>query len=98
MKVATDPQQLLRKMRRNIKQQKQKLISMIELPPLYDESGENSGNRIHQRRSIINELDLIKARVHQVMPCSVCVYIHTYTGELAVLQIVHVCYADNTKL
>ena len=79
-------------MRRNIKQQKQKLISMIELAPSYDEQSENSGNRIHQRRSIINELDLIKTRVHQVM--CLC----AYTGELAVLQIIHACHTDNTKL
>ena len=46
---------------------------MIEPPPT-DESGENSGNRIHQRRSIINELDLIKARVDQVMPPCMCYY------------------------
>ena len=82
-------------MRRNIiKQQKQKLISMIELPPLYDEPGENSDTRIHQRRNIINELELIKARVHQVT----ILCMHIYIGKVAVLQIVHVCYTDSTKL
>lgn len=64
---------------------------MIEPPT--DESGEYSGNRIHQRRSIINELDLIKARVDQVMPLCACAII-------TVLQVVHAWHicTDNTKL
>ena len=56
-------------MRRIIKKQKQieKPISMVEPPPR-DESAESActDNRIHQRRRIINELDLIKQRVNQV--------------------------------
>ena len=56
-------------MRRIIKKQKQieKPISMVEPPPC-DESAESActDNRIHQRRRIINELDLIKQRVNQV--------------------------------
>ena len=56
-------------MRRIIKKQKQieKPVSMVEPPPC-DESAETActGNRIHQRRRIINELDLIKQRVNKV--------------------------------
>jgi len=47
------------------KKQKQKPVLMELLPP-NDESEENGGNRIQQRRNIINELDQIKDRVHQV--------------------------------
>ena len=39
--------------------------SMVEPPPCED-SAENADNRIHQRRSIMNELDLIKQRVNKV--------------------------------
>lgn len=47
------------------KKQKQKPITMVEPLP-YSEPEENNVNRVHQRQIIINELDLIKARVDQV--------------------------------
>lgn len=61
-------------MRRSIKEQKQKPILMVDPPP-YDESVESIGNRLHQRRNIIDELDLIKARVNQVASYASCVHI-----------------------
>ena len=48
------------------KKQKQKPLAMIEPPPPCDEPGE-SKNRLHQRQKILNELDLIKARVDEVL-------------------------------
>ena len=48
------------------KKQKQKPIQMIEPLPSY-EPVENDVNRLHQRQKIMNELDLIKARVDQVL-------------------------------
>lgn len=41
-------------------------MEMLECQP-YDEPVERIGNRVHQRQNIINELDLIKARVDQVL-------------------------------
>ena len=47
------------------KKQKQKPLAMIEPLPC-DEPVKNM-NRLHQRQNIIHELDLIKARVDQVL-------------------------------
>ena len=61
---------MLGKMRDTAKSQKQKLIAMVEPPPPYGdtESVDNiADNRIQQRRNILNELDLIKTRVNQVI-------------------------------
>ena len=47
--------------------QKPATAGLMETPPPTDESEKNSGNRTQQRKNIINELDQIKDRVHQVM-------------------------------
>ena len=46
---------------------KQQPIQMIESQPSYNEPVENHVSRLHQQQKIINELDLIKARVDQVL-------------------------------
>jgi len=48
------------------KKQKQKPINFVEPLPC-DEPLESFASRVHQRQNIINELDLIKARVDQVL-------------------------------
>ena len=52
--------------RRVKKKQKPKPILVEDLHLYDDESMEDSGNVIYQRRNIFNELDLIKSRVNQV--------------------------------
>lgn len=48
------------------KKQKQKPLTFVE-PLSCDEPVESFASRVHQRQNIINELDLIKARVDQVL-------------------------------
>ena len=75
---------------------------MIEPLPC-DEPVKNI-NRLHQRQNIIHELDLIKARVDQVLyivqlhiwqythfdDCIAC-YIYMYNSKIAVIYIIYVC-------
>ena len=72
-------------MRRIIKKQKKKPTVIVEPPP-HDESVENSDNRIYQRRRIINELDLIKDRVHQVAMQVGCSYYKLYILHMQIIQ------------
>ena len=54
------------------KKQKKPPPTMLE-PQLYGEPAESITNKVHQRQTIINELDVIKARVDQVLKKSVYV-------------------------
>ena len=89
---------MLPKMRKATEPQKQKLIAMVEPPQSYgDTKSEDNitGNRMQQRRHILNELDLIKIRINQVIYTIALTYIcifhpHgcTYTLKFTNKQIV----------